>query len=105
MKLKCGYLVITGIDGHTSNPTFSIIKEILISNGSIILGLTELETIQFYPHYHSWVVKNSNSTTKNTLLNLENLYSHQILFSTCVPKFSSIYFFVALKYSLTIKKH
>ena len=96
-RYKRGYGVITGVHEQTHYPTFQTIKEIFVQNSVVLFGLIEHETIQFSPHYHSWITQ---SLGNKNIVQFDQLISRQCLLPRQLPQASENYNFFTLKHSI-----
>jgi len=96
MKLKPGRAIITSTNDDT-HLQFARIEEIFVHHSKLIVGLQILSVVEFYDHYHSWVVV---PTQKLSTLYVKDLPSRQVLTLRPVRGTHWNQFFITLKYAV-----
>ena len=96
MVLKKGGVVVTA--SNQDSPEFGQISEIFVlSPQNIILGLKLMEVLEYSSHYHSWLVRETETLYVTELRNLVSLH---ILQPRPMCNAMAVVNFVALKYSV-----
>ena len=92
-------MVVVGNDEHGC-PKFVQVKELLVRENKVLLGVGILKNIEYYDHhYHSWVVE---CTTKMSFFPVGDLASRQVLTPRTILNSHSSHLFVTLKFVFVI---
>ena len=75
MKLKTGVAVLYSTKEKT-DPKFAMLTKLFMCDGKVLLGLKELEVVQYSEHYHSWIVE---PTPQRMILPVMHLPCRQVL--------------------------
>lgn len=94
--VKPKVVVITDLD-DCERPSFGEVRNIFVENDSVVwLELEKLETVVFDSHFHSWVVKRTDTSS---LVKFSDLVCIQVLPIRPVRNSTDLLLHITLKYS------